>query len=71
MKMKWKGFILKSRLWFDNGGFGMNELLGIAAALIIAGLIIIPGFRKFAGDMMKGLTRWWNNTISDTIFPTS
>ncbi len=71
MKFNMKGLFLKGRLWVDNRGFGMNELLGIAAALIIAGLIIIPGFRTFADSMMDGLTDWWDDTISSKIFPTS
>ncbi len=71
MKMKVvakaKGLFVKSRLWVDNRGFGMNELLGIAAALIIAGLVIIPGFEKLANSMISGLTTWWND-IADVVF---
>ena len=51
-----------------NGGFGMNELLGIAAALIIAAFIIIPGLRRFAGNIMTELENWWKNTIVSQIF---
>lgn len=53
-----------------KGGFGMNELLGIAAALIIAAFIIIPGLRSFTGNIMSKLNDWWNNTIVSSIFPT-
>lgn len=61
MKMikKLKEFFLKGRLWVDNRGFGMNELLGIAAALIIAGFVIIPGFKTLAKSMILKLTEWW------------
>lgn len=52
-----------------NGGFGMNELLGIAAALILAAFVIIPGLRLFAGSVMTGLNGWWGNTISTELFP--
>jgi len=51
-----------------NDGFGLNELLGTAAALIIAALII-PGLKNFASDMMLELGRWWDTTIAGTIFP--
>jgi hypothetical protein len=54
-----------------NGGFGMNELLGIAAALIIAAFIIIPGLRTFAGSVMTKLTDWWGATITSKLFPTT
>ena len=54
-----------------QGGFGLNEILGIAAALIIAAFIIIPSMRNFAKSLMESLGDWWNNTISKSIFPTS
>ncbi|HEY8348501.1 MAG TPA: hypothetical protein PK767_02075 [Clostridiales bacterium] len=54
-----------------QGGFGLNEILGIAAALIIAAFIIIPEMKDFAEKLMTGLESWWNNTISKSIFPTS
>lgn len=52
-------------------GFGMNELLGIAAALILAAFIIIPGLRSFAASVMAGLNTWWTNTILSNIFEPS
>ncbi len=55
----------------DDRGFGMNELLGIAAALIIAAFVIIPSLRTFAKSVMDGLSDWWGNTIESQIFPTS
>ena len=39
-------------------GFGMNELLGIAAALILAAFIIIPNLQTFARSVMSGLQSW-------------
>lgn len=50
-------------------GFGMNELLGIAAALILAAFIIIPQLKIFATSVMSGLSTWWTNTILTRIFP--
>lgn len=57
------------RLRNDNRGFGMNELLGIAAALIIAAFVIIPSLRTFAKSVMDGLSDWWGDTISSQMFP--
>lgn len=59
------------RLRNDNRGFGMNELLGIAAALIIAAFVIIPSLRTFARNVMDGLSWWWGHTISSQMFPTT
>lgn len=52
-------------------GFGMNELLGIAAAVILAAFIVIPGLRKFSTDIITGLTNWWTGSVASKIFPTS
>ena len=53
-----------------NDGFGLNEVLGIAAAIIIAALIIIPGLNTFANSVMDKLQSWWT-TIGDKIFLTA
>ncbi len=55
----------------DERGFGMNELLGIAAALILAAFIIIPSLKTFAQSIMNGLGDWWDGVIVNKIFPTS
>lgn len=55
----------------DNRGFGMNELLGIAAALIIAAFVIIPSLRTLAEGIMEGLSDWWGTTIRSEMFPTT
>lgn len=60
--------------WFKlkgNGGFGMNELLGIAAALILAAFIIIPGLKTFANSVMSKLTSWWTIDVIDRVFSSS
>lgn len=51
-------------------GFGMNEILGIAATLIIAAFIIIPQLSAFSEKIMGGLSDWWTNTIAKKLFPT-
>jgi len=48
----------------------MNELLGIAAALIIAGFVVVPGLRALADSIMTELKNWWDNTIKASIFHT-
>jgi len=62
------------RTWIKlkrNDGFGMNELLGIAAALILAAFIIIPGLQTFADSVMARLQTWWSGTVMIEIFPPS
>jgi hypothetical protein len=54
-----------------NDGFGMNELLGIAATLIIAAFVIIPGLRTFADNIMDRLGTWWTDSVTAHIFPVS
>ena len=58
------------RFFLRTGGFGMNELLGIAAALIIAAFIVIPGLKRLANSLIDKLTEWWE-TITEEIFSTS
>lgn len=65
MKMKSKEFCKK------KDGFGINELLGIGAALIIAGFVVIPGLRTFAGEVITKLNSWWTTNIMGSIFPTT
>lgn len=63
---------MKARILFTKrDGFGMNELLGIAAALILAAFIIIPQLKVFATSVMAGLSTWWSNTVDTKIFPLS
>lgn len=65
------GFMVQRRLLKDERGFGMNELLGIAAALIIAGFVVVPGLRRLAQSIMNGLEGWWKDTIVAKIFQPS
>jgi hypothetical protein len=73
LSMRREGRVLNrgiDRLKNDQKGFGMNELLGIAAALIIAAFVIIPSLRTFATTLMTGLSKWWTDTVATKIFPT-
>lgn len=65
--------IIRSQLFFyglrnEKKGFGMNELLGIAAGIIIAAFIIVPGLKEIAREMMDRLKSWWAN-IQNEFFP--
>jgi len=52
----------------NRSGFGMNEVLGIAAALIVAAFIVIPQLRSVASEITTRLSTWWTS-IADVIFP--
>ena len=45
----------------------MNEILGIAAGLIIAALIVVPGLKTFTGNIMTKLNEWWSS-VQDVFF---
>jgi len=49
-------------------GFGINEVIGIAATVIVAAVVIIPGLRAFATEVMSHLQVWWI-TMAYVIFP--
>ena len=59
-----------SKVLHGNDGFGLNEILGIAAAVVIAAFVIIPGLRTFATSIMTALTDWWAD-VAGEVFPTS
>lgn len=48
-------------------GFGINEIIGIAAGVIIAAVVVIPGLRTFAQTIMTELTTWWES-MSTVLF---
>jgi len=55
------------RFSVKKNGFGMNEILGIAAGLIIAALIVVPGLKTFTGNIMTKLNEWWSS-VQDVFF---
>lgn len=57
-----------NKFLFSKNGFGFNELLGIAAAIIVAAFVVIPGLKQFADSVIDKLGIWWLN-ISTKIFP--
>lgn len=62
-------FVRARTMLMKQNGFGMNEILGIAAAVVIAALII-PKLKGLAEKMMSELDTWWTKN-SGEIFPTS
>ena len=55
---------MRKPLWHRRGGFGLNEVIGIAAGIIIAVVVVIRGLRQFAASVLGQLTQWWNNMAS-------
>lgn len=49
----------------NKSGFGINEVIGIAAGIIIAAVVIIPGLKVFSGTVMTQLTTWWSSLATD------
>lgn len=60
---------LRSKL-SSRRGFGLNEVIGIAAGIIIAVVVVIPGLQGFAGDILNNLTSWWND-MAASVFTTN
>lgn len=55
------------RLMTGKNGFGMNEILGIAAGIVIAALIVVPGLKTFTNGIMTKLNEWWGD-VKDVFF---
>jgi len=53
------------RALLNRKGFGLNEVIGIAAGIIIAVVVVIPGLQGFAGNILDNLTNWWNNMAAN------
>lgn len=51
----------------NRKGFGLNEVIGIAAGLLIASLVIIPGLIGLAEGIIDQLSDWWDD-LAETIF---
>ncbi|HBN85563.1 MAG TPA: hypothetical protein DDZ89_17165 [Clostridiales bacterium] len=66
-----KSYVKIKCILCNKKGFGVQEVLGIAAMFIIAGFIFIPGLKTLATGVITGLQNWFDNTIAANIFPTS
>lgn len=54
----------------NNAGWGKDEVISIAITLMIAGLVMIPQLKTFAGSVMTEVTGYFNS-IKTKIFPTT
>lgn len=54
----------------NNDGWGKDEVIAIAITLMIAGLIMIPQLKTFAGDVMSEVNSYFD-TMKSRIFTTS
>ena len=54
-----------------TGAMGIETILSIALAIIIAGFILIPGLRLFTESVMSSMNIWWSDTVKSGIFPNS
>ena len=67
---KLKVFLSKFAAFFRRSdGFGINELIGIAAAVILAAFIIIPRLTAFGKAIMDSMDEWWDN-MEEKVFST-
>lgn len=64
-----KGKNVIKKFLMSKKGFGLNEVLGIAAGIIIAALIVIPGLKNFAKDIIDKLTAWWSTAQTNLLSP--
>ena len=55
----------------NNNGWGKDEIISIAAALIIAAFIIIPGLRELATTILSEAKTWFSTKIKIKIFQES
>lgn len=54
----------------NNDGWGRDEIIGIAIALVIAAFVVAPGLRTFAQNVVGGIQGWYNTSIETKIFET-
>ena len=52
----------------NNDGWGRDEIIAIAIALVIAAFVVVPGLRTFTKDMMDGVSTWYDGSIKTKIF---
>lgn len=50
-----------------RGALGVDQILAVTAAVIVVGLVLIPGMRSFGEAVIAKLQSWWT-TVSATIF---
>jgi hypothetical protein len=58
---------LLNRINKKRGALGVDQILAVTAAVIVVGLVLIPGLRSFGEAVIAKLQSWWT-TVSATIF---
>jgi len=67
-----KRILKKVFSYLDNDyGFGLYEVIGIAAVLLVAAFVVIPGFRSFSTKILADMNNWFDNTVTTSLFPTA
>ncbi|HBQ64154.1 MAG TPA: hypothetical protein DD727_04365 [Clostridiales bacterium] len=61
---------VKKEMAGERGALGVDQILAITAAVIVVGLVLIPGLRTFGENIISQMQTWWTN-ISATIFASS
>lgn len=54
----------------NNAGWGKEEIIAIAITLMIAGLVMIPGLKTFASNVMSEVDSYFDS-MKSKIFTTS
>lgn len=52
----------------NNDGWGKDEIIAIAATLIIAAFVMIPGLNEIAKNVVAAAKTWFSGTMSSKIF---
>ncbi len=52
----------------NNDGWGRDEIIAVAIALVIAAFVVVPGLRTFAKDIIDGTKIWYDGSIETKIF---
>lgn len=66
-----KMFNTSKEILKNNDGWGKDEVIAIAAALVIAGFVMIPKLRELATTIVGAAESWFTNTMQSKIFPTT
>lgn len=55
----------------NKDGWGRDEVIAVAIALVIAAFVVAPGLRSFAEDVVGSIQGWYNTNIETQIFDTN
>ncbi|MDD3971092.1 MAG: hypothetical protein PHC31_04160 [Clostridia bacterium] len=49
----------------EKMGFGVSEILGIGAVLLIAAAVVIPGLKEIAQDILDNTKTWVGDQFNE------